>query len=212
MPKSKKSSSFDLSYFEETITLSDRKEIPNSSAYRMDGNTDKNIKNMASFADLGTLSCCDYLYFHSNTEAVLIEDTYFGVTLRKELSDMYSYTENINNNKEPLRKYLRKKLIEILIKKDIHIKVYGAFIILCRLEKKYKEVANKLAGKNFLFWFIINDEGDIRAIDNLNILDLLKNDFKQKLEGNLNTAKLVKDTQIFLKRSFIKKLQEHQKQ
>ena len=195
--------SIDLSQFQEEITLSDGEKISNIYAYRMDGNI--NIKNMARYADLGTPPCCDYLYFYCDTKAVLIEDTCFEQTLKRELSNI---NQHIVNKNQGLKKYLKNNLIEVL-KKDIYIKVYGAFIILCRLEKEHKKIADKLIDKDFSFWFIINDEGDIPAIDNLGIIPALQNSFKEKLEGALNGAKLVKHTKVLLKKSFKKELQKH---
>lgn len=193
----------DLSQFQEEITLSDGETIPNIHAYRMDGNI--NIHNMARYADLGTPFCCDYLYFYNDTKAVLIEDTLFGKTLKKELLNMKQYTDNNNQN---LKEYLKKNIIETL-KKDIYIKIYGAFLILCRLEKKYKTIADKLVGKDFSFWFVINDEGDIPAIDNLNIISTLQADFKETLVGTLGGAKLVKDTKVLFKKNFKEELQQN---
>ena len=107
--------SIDLSQFQEEITLSDGEKISNIYAYRMDGNP-----NMAKYADLGTPPCCDYLYYYNDTRAVLIEDTCFEQTLKRELSNI---NQHINNKDKSLKEYLNKTLIEVL-KKDIYLKVY----------------------------------------------------------------------------------------
>ena len=190
--------SIDLSQFLEEITLSVGEKIPGVYAYRMDGD-----KNMAKYADLGTPSCCDYLYFNNDTTATLFEDTCFGQTLKSKLREIELL--NINNENKNFKEYFKKTLIEVL-KKDICIKVYGSFIILCRLEKKHQNIAEQLADRGFSFWFIINDEeGDIPAIDHLGI-DMLQTDLKETLEGTLTGAKLVKNIKVLFKRCFKKKL------
>ncbi len=200
MPQS--NTSIDLSQFREEITLSEDEKIPGVYAYRMDGH-----KNMAKYADLGTPSCCDYLYFNNDTTATLLEDTCFGKTLKSKLGKIDLL--NIKNENKKFKEYFKKTLIEVL-KKDIYIKVYGSFIILCRLEKKYQNIAEQLADRGFSFWFIINDEeGDIPALDHLGI-DSLQDDLKKTLEGTLTGAKLVTNIKVLFKRCLKKKLHNHQ--
>lgn len=177
----------DLSKFKEKMCPAGNHQALDVFAYRMDGN-DK-IKPMATYADLGTPSCCDYLYIDNN-KTVLIEDTHLG--------------KQIENFKLELKTFTEKELfVKKLLKQENCLKVYGALLILCRLSEKHKNISKELKGKEFSFWFVINDEEDIKAMDNMEIVDFLET----ALKGTLRGAKLVRETKVLFLSELRKKLQ-----
>lgn len=182
--------SISLSKFKENITINisgHNEEVLKTYAYRIDGQP-----SMAKDAGLGTLCCCDYLYINNNQEAVLIEDTNLGEKVR-ELKAELKGLKNISSE---------EKIIKRNLKQENYLKVYGAFIILDYLKQKYKKISRELIGKSFSFWFIINDEHNIKAIDNMNLVEYLKKCF-----ASLIGTKLVKNTKVLLLKEFKEELQ-----
>ncbi len=214
----------DLSKFEEKIHLEGCEEPLNIYAYRMDGNQKKNIPEMAKDADLGTPTCCDYLYVSNNNQlAILIEDTQLvthwkneqerWLDLNKEKTEINSEntekkqlgSNNKSSNKttEEEQKKEREKVWERMkpqLVKENCLKVYGAFLILCRLARKYKKISNILDNKQYWFYFVINDgdnikdKGDIKALED--IMDFFSKKFEKCLLGTLGGAKLVKKVKV----------------
>ena len=198
-----KKSKINLSLFEEKIQLEGVSPALETWAYRMDGNPEKNTKPMAQYAELGSPSCCDYLYIKKN-EAVLIEDTSLGKSIKKievELKDLES--EHKDN------KLFRAKTI---LRQENCLKVYGALLILCRLAQQHEELAQELKPhKSYDFWLIINDEHDVKAIDNEDIqgiIDFLKQSLCKALAGSLVGAKLVKNVKILFADELKARLQQ----
>ncbi|MCY4512978.1 MAG: hypothetical protein OXB86_04755 [Bdellovibrionales bacterium] len=191
------SSSVNLSQFKEKICLSGRLSL-DAYAYRMDGSEGNNIENMAKYADLGTPSCCDYLYVKDQT-AILIEDTFLEQKMKElklELGDF--------NKIERKKEFDRAKN---LLKKEFCLKVYGALLILCRLMQKHIDISRELNGKRFSFWFVINDQGNIPAIDNMELVSFFEQEFKRALGGTLESAKLVTETRVLFSNQLKKELQ-----
>ena len=82
--------------------------------------------------------------------------------------------------------------------KENCLKVYGAFLILCRLMRKHENISNILDNKQYWFYFVINDgdndEGDIKALED--IMNFLIGKFEECLSGSLVGAKLVKKVKV----------------
>lgn len=187
-------SPLDLSKFKEKMCPAGNHQALDVFAYRMDGN-DK-IKPMATYADLGTPSCCDYLYIDNN-KTVLIEDTHLG----KQIKNFFKL------ELKPSTEEQREKEFKKLLRQENCLKVYGALLILCRLAEKHKHISKELKGKEFSFWFVINDEEDIKAMDNMEVVDFLKKTFKTALGGTLSSAKLVRETKVLFLSELRKELQ-----
>ena len=200
-----------LSLFEEKIKL----EGPSSPAlevlaYRMDGNpmarsSKKNKKPMAYYADLGTPSCCDYLFIKkTKTSAVLIEDTCMGKQFQHIKLKLKDLEEELKEDK-----IFRAKTV---LRQENSLKVYGALLILCRLAQNHEAVAKELKKyKSYDFWLVINDEDDVKAIDDegiKGIINFLEEELPKFLSGHLKGAKLIKTVQILFASELKEKLQQ----
>ena len=210
-----------LSDFKEKIQPAGCEEALDVEAYRMDTEPkDTNIKNMGYYADLGTPYCCDYLYIKDN-KAILIEDTQLAKHLKKEKTRFLKFNKEKQKKAQQMAIDLpgstandyydpkvEKERIKSFLLKENCLKVYGALLILCRLAQKHEKIANELKDKNFEFWFVINDEDDIKAIDNLDVEPFLREELKNSLAGGIGGTVLVKTTQIFLLTKFKEQIQE----
>lgn len=195
------SNSLSLSKFKEKIKLEGESPL-DICAFRMDGKGNP-TPAMAKDADIG-VSICDYLYLHEK-KAILIEDTRLGQKFKNFSRYFQEEISKTNNKNQP--ENLQKEID--LFKKDTVnenlLKVYGALLVLCRLEKKSKEIASDLSNKIFEFWLVINDEENIEAIEL--ILPRLKNSLSKKLTGRLKGAKLItQETKILLLTEFKQKI------
>ena len=195
--KQSNSHSLSLSTFKEKITLSNNTSL-NYTAYRMDGNS--NIDNMGKYANLGTPSCCDYLYILNNKEAIIIEDTKL---LQKIEKDEHISNYNSNSEEKPI---IIKQFKEIISKKYC-LKAYGSYLILVLLKQKYKNIATELKEKKFSFWFVINDTDNIKAYDWLELPQYLKKNFQQALSAQFG-VKLFQKTEVLFEKEFKQKLHQ----
>ena len=186
----------DLSQFEEKIHPAGCPTPLNIVAYRMDGDSKKNIPNMAKFADLGTPFCCDYLYIDPTGPAILIEDTYLERTIQNIKKELGSFSKDEQSkdeqSKDEQSKDKETKYIIENLRRENCLKVYGALLILCRLAHKYQDIANRMADKTFLFYFVINDEENVKALSNMDLPSMLEQKLESALSGTLKPAKLVK--------------------
>ena len=123
------SSPLDLSKFKEKMCPAGNHQALDVFAYRMDGN-DK-IKPMATYADLGTPSCCDYLYIDNNKRTVLIEDTHLGKQIENFKLELKTFTEE-QREKEFFR-------VKKLLKQENCLKVYGACLY-CAVWRKSTKI------------------------------------------------------------------------
>ena len=200
-----KNSSISLSLFEEKIQLEGLPSPLEVTAYRMDGSSE-NKPPMAKYAGLDSPSCCDYLYLKKNTrgKAILIEDTRMG----KKLQRIRLKLEDLENEQKTNKIFRAKEIL----RQENCLKVYGTLLILCRLSKNrsHKTLAEELAKHKFYdFWLIINDEDDVKAIDNeeiKGIIDFLKKKLRESLAGSLRGA--IKNVQILFADELTDKLKQ----
>ena len=195
--------SIDLSCFKEQIKMSGVQKL-DVSAYRMDSNPQNNILHMAYYAGLGTPSCCDYLYV-TNKTSILIEDTQLGKAVNCKLGsiDQNKKEQILENAKETIITHFKEMLV-----KENCLKVYGSRLILCCLMQEQEKILKELKNNTFLFWFVITDEHDIKAIDNMEIVSFLEEQFKECLKGILQGAKLVTEVKILFSTELKRELQK----
>ena len=215
MPRDEFLESLSLNKFKEKIKPEGYGSL-STEAYRMDGKEDP-IPSMSRLAELG-VSICDYLYIDKN-RAILIEDTRLGQQVRR----LYDFDKE-NPEKESFKKLLletnlqqtfekfwssheikhKADSLKTMLLEENQLKVYGALLVLCRLEKKYEKISQELHDKEFAFWLVINDEEDIKAIDDL--ISDLKKELKRSLKDKLEGSKLMRDVEILPLSEFKKKL------
>ena len=165
-------------------------------AYRMDGNP-----GMRGLAKLGgALACCDYLRVDEN-EHILIEETELGETVAC-VSEEYN---TLKCDMEVRREFVRER-----VKQENCLKVYGAFLVLCRL-KQWEDNTRRV------FWLVVSGElGAARALRHWDPEDELESEIKKALmgerkrqspiAGQLMGAGLVVDVQVMTADELRKKL------
>lgn len=107
--------------FRENIKLPGCDE-PIGEAYRMDGDAPE---GMRARAGLGGLACCDYLRVKGE-KFILIEDT----DLDETASDLEKEYDSLKSDKKLQRKFVRER-----IRRENCLKVYGALLVLCRMQQ-----------------------------------------------------------------------------
>ena len=142
----------------------------NLMAYRMDG--ENKIPDMRKSAGLGTCHCCDF-FFLKDENIILIEETRLFCTVEKLAKD---FQEGGVGDK--------LKFIERSIKSENVLKVYGAMLVLSRLEARMDDVKKILSGKAYVFWLVVSGKsGDERFLANVEtgILPVLRGLFSKKI-------------------------------
>lgn len=110
-------------------------------AYKMDS-TDKE-SDMRKAVGLGTCKCCDY-FLPRNESIILIEETQLPKKV-EEIREEYAYLED------------EKKINEIVndkITDDLHLKAYGAMLVLCRLSATCTSARELFDHKKYQFWLV----------------------------------------------------------
>ena len=148
----------------------------------------------------GALACCDYLWVDEN-EHILIEETELGETVA-------CVSEEYNTLKCDME--VRRKFVQERVKRENCLKVYGAFLALCRL-KQWEDNTRRV------FWLVVSGElGAARALRYWDPEDELESEIKKALmgerkwqspiAGQLMGAGLVVDVQVMTADEFRKKL------
>ena len=136
-------------------------------ACKIDGTAPSN--NMRDRAGLGgALSCCDYLRI-DDEGVVLIEGTHLGKTVLRMQAEYDAAADDD----------LRARFIRERIRRENCLKVYGTFLILCRM---------RMWPERCLFWLVITDTepGAARVAANLNADEKLKSEIEGALRGEPN--------------------------
>ena len=153
-------------------------------AYCLDGDDfrgDKS-KDLRFIAGLGSCNCCDYFCPMGNHVMLIEEKQLFA----KVNSIKASYGANVN-----------EKILNKFIKQDLHLKVYGSLLVICRLKSQCATVNNMVKDKPYKFYLIVSDDDlDVIAMDGLHASlyselkgdpnSELKDDPDSGLEGDLN--------------------------
>lgn len=144
-------------------------------AYRMDSVSPAPF--MRGDAGLGTCSCCDYFITDQNS-VYLIEETQLSKSI-DQLKTRFSYL-----NEDDQLTHIRK-----LIRQEIRLKIFGANLVLCRLNALSNEARDKIQQKRFIFWLVVCE---LFSNDDLMFLDNLQSDLHSDLRSQLSKKTLEK--------------------
>ena len=136
---------------------------PLGEAYRMDGRGASGMRARAGLGD--ALACCDYLRVERKG-FILIEDTELGRTV----SEMRREYGSLEGDEALRREFVRER-----VRRENCLKVYGAFLVLCRM---------KQWPARCVFWLVISGgEGNARVIRNWDPDGELETDIMSALAG-----------------------------
>jgi len=156
-----------LEQFMETIKVADESIGDEYTAYKMDS-TDNDMRKMAK---LGTCHCCDYFLLKKDF-IILIEETRLLETV-----------ENIRSKYSYLEKKHRDEFVNVCIRQEMELKVYGAMLVLFRLSEHHL----KIQKKKYHLWLVASK---IENPEEKILFDNLKDALRTVLRGNLSKTVL----------------------
>lgn len=185
-------------YCQDIMVGSNKEERlgPGMRAYKMDGIPDMRSEK----AQLGSVSCCDYLWVEDD-RIFLIEETELSKTITSIEREYFSLNDD---------EHLRSKFVRKRIKDENCLKVYGSMLVLCRMGEWPEN-------KPLTFILLISGEiGAERVVRRWDPNGDLEKDIKNALlndsgtqssiEGNLMGGKLVSDVLVMTATELRKKL------
>ena len=180
-----------LEHFKERIEVANQHLADECKAYKMD--SEKGGNNMRKTVGLGDCHCCDY-FLPMNDFVVLIEET----RLLKRI-------ENIRNEYSYLNDQDKDNAVNTGIRNRMHIKVYGAMLVLCRLMEKYSDARKVIQNKKYCFWLVASK---IDTQEQKIFFDNLKDSLRQNLRQYLG-KELLDDVEIISSQNLKERLQEN---
>ena len=136
-------------------------------------------KDMRARAELGAISCCDYLLRVGDESFTLIETTDLGLTIR----DMRDKYHAMMSDHSVWREFVMDR-----VQRENCMKVYGSMLVLCRLRQWPRDCG---------FYLVFSDDvGQARVVRNLDPNDEWEAKIKTALEGRLRGGKLVNEVKV----------------
>ena len=185
-----------MTFFEkylEPIRLSDDASPLLYQAYRLDGTHPK--PDLRRDASVGSCNCCDYFFFSSCGNLILVEDTRL-IAYTNEMEQKFNYL-NVSD---------RNSYIPKLICQENTLKVYGSLFVLYRYIIRCLELEPVPEIDLIQFWFVINDaeRRDSR------VFNKYEKPLKQELSGKLGKT-IVHEVVVMTKSDFIERCEKASK-